>query len=101
MSDVAVLGEQRGIVPVVGIDAAWLSRGRAGGVDPRRGNHPTAEGNPLVMDATLKRRVLDLYADVDREVAAAGPVCIASGRCCRFKEYGHVLYLSSLEANVL
>jgi Fe-S-cluster containining protein len=53
------------------------------------------------MDATLKRRVLELYADVDRDVAASGPVCVASGRCCRFKEYGHVLYLSSLEANVL
>jgi hypothetical protein len=42
-----------------------------------------------------------LYAAVDRDVAAAGPVCEASGRCCRFKEYGHVLYLSSLEAEVL
>jgi Fe-S-cluster containining protein len=45
--------------------------------------------------------VLQLYAEVDREVAAAGPVCVASGRCCRFKEYGHVLYLSNLEAEVL
>jgi hypothetical protein len=45
--------------------------------------------------------VLELYAEVDRQVAAAGPVCQASGRCCRFKEYGHVLYLSSLEAEVL
>ena len=25
----------------------------------------------------------------------------ASGRCCRFKEYGHVLYVSNLEADVL
>ena len=53
------------------------------------------------MNATFKRQVLELYAQVDREVAAAGPVCVASGRCCRFKEYGHVLYLSSLEAEVL
>lgn len=49
----------------------------------------------------LKRTVLELYAEVDREVAAAGPVCIASGRCCRFREHGHVLYLSHLEARVL
>jgi Fe-S-cluster containining protein len=48
-----------------------------------------------------RRLVLELYAEADREVASAGPVCIASGRCCRFKEYGHVLYLSSLEAEVL
>jgi Fe-S-cluster containining protein len=45
--------------------------------------------------------VLDLYKDVDQEVAAAGPVCIASGRCCRFKEYGHTLFVSNLEAEVL
>jgi Fe-S-cluster containining protein len=49
----------------------------------------------------LRRRVLELYADADREVAAAGPICIASGRCCRFKEYGHVLFVSNLEADVL
>ena len=49
----------------------------------------------------LHRHVLELYAEADREVAAAGPVCVASGRCCRFKEYGHVLYLSSLEADIL
>ena len=53
------------------------------------------------MSEELRRRVLELYREADREVAAAGPVCVASGRCCRFKEYGHVLYLSSLEADVL
>jgi hypothetical protein len=49
----------------------------------------------------LKRRVLEIYREADREVQAAGPVCVASGRCCRFKEYGHVLYISNLEAEVL
>src|ERR1700730_12877185 len=53
------------------------------------------------MSEDLRRKVLELYRDVDREVAAAGPVCVSSGRCCRFKEYGHVLYLSNLEAEVL
>lgn len=53
------------------------------------------------MSEELRRLVLDLYQEVDREVAAAGPVCVASGRCCRFKEYGHVLFLSNLEADVL
>src|SRR5579862_4890574 len=53
------------------------------------------------MSQSLRRQVLELYKDVDRDVAAAGPVCVASGRCCRFKEYGHVLYLSNLEAEVL
>ncbi len=53
------------------------------------------------MSAELRRRVLEMYADVDRAVAAAGPVCVASGRCCHFKEYGHTLFLSNLEADVL
>jgi Fe-S-cluster containining protein len=53
------------------------------------------------MSDSLRRQVLQLYEEVDRAVAAAGPVCIASGRCCRFKEYGHTLFLSSLEAGVL
>jgi hypothetical protein len=53
------------------------------------------------MSDVLRRKVLELYSDVDARVAAAGPVCVASGRCCRFKEYGHVLFLSNLEADVL
>jgi hypothetical protein len=53
------------------------------------------------MSEAIRRKVLELYAEVDREVAAAGPVCVASGRCCRFKEYGHTLFLSNLEAEVL
>jgi hypothetical protein len=53
------------------------------------------------MSEQLRRQVLKLYREVDREVTAAGPVCVASGRCCRFKEYGQVLFLSNLEAEVL
>jgi hypothetical protein len=53
------------------------------------------------MSERIRLQVLELYKEVDRDVAAAGPVCVASGRCCRFKEYGHVLFLSSLEAATL
>ncbi len=53
------------------------------------------------MSDSLRRRVLALYDEVDQEVKAAGPVCVASGRCCRFKEYGHTLFVSNLEAEVL
>ena len=53
------------------------------------------------MTVALRQQVLQLYQEVDRAVAQAGPVCIASGRCCRFKEYGHTLFLSNLEAEVL
>lgn len=50
---------------------------------------------------TIRQAVLQLYREADADVAAAGPVCLASGRCCRFKEYGHTLFLSQLEAEVL
>lgn len=53
------------------------------------------------MTDEVRQEVLQVYADADRAVAAAGPVCVASGRCCRFKEYGHTLFLSGLEAEIL
>ncbi|MFN0051717.1 MAG: hypothetical protein ACKV0T_05975 [Planctomycetales bacterium] len=42
-----------------------------------------------------------LYQAVDGEIAAAAPVCQVSGRCCRFREYGHTLFLSRPEAELL
>src|ERR1700694_794123 len=53
------------------------------------------------MTDDCRQAVLTLYKEVDAEVRAAGPVCVASGRCCRFKEYGHTLFVSNLEADVL
>jgi Fe-S-cluster containining protein len=53
------------------------------------------------MKPELHKLVLDLYAEVDAAVSAAGPRCEASGRCCRFKEWNHVLFVSRLEAEVL
>lgn len=50
---------------------------------------------------TLNQRVLAIYAEADAAVATAGPRCDASGRCCRFKEYGHTLFISQIEADVL
>ena len=52
-------------------------------------------------DRTFREALLDLYANLDRDIAAANPVCNLSGRCCRFKEYGHTLFLSGPEAEVL
>lgn len=56
-----------------------------------------AESNP----DRLRALVMQVYADADTEVQAIGPVCQLSGRCCRFEEYGHTLFLSGIEANVL
>jgi Fe-S-cluster containining protein len=38
-----------------------------------------------------------LYAEVGSEIAARGPVCWASGRCCNFERAGHRLYATGLE----
>jgi hypothetical protein len=53
------------------------------------------------MTSDLHSRVVALYAEADAAIAAAGPRCDASGRCCRFKEYRHTLFVSNLEAEVL
>ena len=50
---------------------------------------------------SVRDEIMKLYAEVDAAVAAAGPKCESSGRCCRFTEWGHVLYLSHLEAEIL
>lgn len=53
------------------------------------------------MTPELRRQVLEVYREVDAAIALASPRCEASGRCCRFGEYGHVLYLSGFEAEIL
>jgi len=64
---------------------------------------PPADGPParssLAIGATA---ALDaIYAAVDHDVAARGPRCELSGRCCRFDEFGHRLFLTRLEADRL
>jgi len=45
--------------------------------------------------------LLALYAELDAEIARRAPVCQLSGRCCRFVEYDHTLFLSAAELGVL
>jgi hypothetical protein len=51
--------------------------------------------------AQLREGLRDLYAELDADVARRGPACRLSGRCCRFEEYGHTLFLSAPELAVL
>jgi len=39
----------------------------------------------------------DLYAELDAAIAAKGPTCWSSGKCCKFDEFGHRLYVTGLE----
>lgn len=42
-----------------------------------------------------------LYEELAAEIARHAPLCVQSGRCCRFREYDHTLFLSALEAAYL
>jgi Fe-S-cluster containining protein len=53
------------------------------------------------MTDSVRQRVLAVYHEVDAVIAAAKPRCDASGRCCRFMEYGHTLFLTAFEAEIL
>lgn len=57
------------------------------------------EPGPVELGWEDELRALD--TDLDREVAAIGPVCELSGRCCRFLEYGHTLFVSTAEVGYL
>lgn len=53
------------------------------------------------MDGQTKQDLTQIHASLDAEVAEASPRCEMSGKCCRFGEYGHTLFLSDLEAELL
>ncbi|MBX7103050.1 MAG: hypothetical protein K1X57_03165 [Gemmataceae bacterium] len=53
------------------------------------------------MTPELREQLRSIYRSADAAVAAAGPVCESSGKCCRFTEYGHTLFLSAIEAELL
>lgn len=47
--------------------------------------------------ADVESAVASVYASVAAEVERRRPLCVISGRCCRFEEYGHRLYVTTLE----
>jgi len=53
------------------------------------------------MKEEIREGLIRIYREIDQLVAAAAPVCVASGRCCRFREWGHTLFLTRMEADYL
>lgn len=51
--------------------------------------------------AAFREELRQLYRDLAEEQARLGPVCAISGRCCRFRDFDHVLFLSAPEADLL
>lgn len=49
-------------------------------------------------DPAIDGTIRSMHDDVAEAVRAQRPICLASGRCCAFREHGHRLYLTGLEA---
>lgn len=49
----------------------------------------------------LRAGLRAIYGDLEAELARLGPSCLLSGRCCRFEEYGHTLFVSAPEMAIL
>ena len=62
---------------------------------------PSADDPSMPAKSTPEAELQALYEQVDREVARYGPACQLSGRCCRFKEYAHTLFASTVEIRYL
>jgi uncharacterized protein len=45
-----------------------------------------------IMDA-----IAQVYGDLGKRLAAADPICVNCGQCCHFTDYGHRLYVTTLE----
>ena len=51
--------------------------------------------------AELWSELEGVYADLERELSAPRPVCRSSGRCCRFRAFGHQLWTTGIELDYL
>lgn len=66
-------------------------------IDPRTLSHAVRRA---LADGRLRRSVRALNEAIDRLAARRGTECRACGRCCRFDDYGHLLYTTTLELAV-
>jgi hypothetical protein len=48
-------------------------------------------------DPRVDQEIRAVHAECADEVRERQPICVASGKCCRFQEYGHRLYVTGLE----
>ena len=53
-----------------------------------------------MLQAELGPAVNAIYADAEHEINDIKPRCEMSGRCCRFEEYGHRLFVTTAELAV-
>ena len=49
-------------------------------------------------DPRVSEVLIAIFEDATEVVRRERPLCLASGRCCRFEAHGHRLYVTGLEA---
>ncbi|MBX6313892.1 MAG: hypothetical protein IRY99_13395 [Isosphaeraceae bacterium] len=64
-------------------------------------SHPDDHHGPALDPSAFRAELQALYADLEADIARLGPVCRLSGRCCRFAEYDHTLFVSAPEFALL
>jgi Fe-S-cluster containining protein len=47
--------------------------------------------------ADVRQAVARVYDDLQKAIDQRKPICNTSGRCCRFEEFGHRLYVTTME----
>lgn len=45
----------------------------------------------------VRLRVEQIYSDLAAEIEERKPLCVLSGRCCHFEDFGHRLYVTTAE----
>src|SRR5262249_31017871 len=70
-------------------------------LDIKMSDNPNQTDESAAVDGEWQFELRAIYEQLDRVVARAGPVCELSGRCCRFDEYGHPLFVSTAEVRYL
>lgn len=68
-----------------------------GPVDDELASHWLA----AVRRSEIARALEAVYVMIGDAIDARRPVCDSSGRCCNFKNHGHLLYVTGLEAAYL
>ena len=54
-----------------------------------------------ITDEEWRIIIQEFLASAEHRITTYSPRCEISGRCCRFKEYDHTLFLSQVEADIL
>jgi Fe-S-cluster containining protein len=47
--------------------------------------------------AEVRDAIAEVYRDLEQQIHLRKPRCDASGRCCRFEEFGHRLFVTTIE----